>query len=300
MKKRIIIGISVLLCILFVACANNQNEEDYDYEVVGIDREGEYDLTYDGLTHRLIICEPEDINESTDIIIALHGYGGTASDMRQMTKLDEDALDRNYIVVYVTGAVEKNDPTSSYGWNASWNSGLRDSDKDDEGLLVALTHYIKENYQLESGKCFVVGFSNGAFMTYRLAVSRPDTFAACASVAGKMPKSVWENKAKKTSGMLQINGLKDNVVPMKQTGTAGYSDDPAIEDVIDYFAKVNKCKEKKREQLSDKALLTKYEGKEKWQIWTIYIDEMEHCWPSMEQAGFNVNEEILNYFDLFR
>ena len=272
-----------------------------EYEVRATDKEDSYDFIYEGLEHRIIVCPPENIDEDTDVLLMLHGYGATATAFKTQTEMEKDANRRNYIVVYVTGAPDKNDPTSSYGWNASWNSKPDVTEKDDVGLLMMIARYIGKEYGLDNPKNFVAGFSNGAFMIFRLAMEQPEVFTACASVAGRMNATTWEHRNEApTSAFLQISGTSDDVVPMKLTGTDKNSNIPAIEDVLDYFAKVNGCSDITEEKLSKKTTLTRYSGGESKEIWFALIEDGRHSWPESAIAGFDTNELILDFFDEYR
>lgn len=233
--------------------------------------------------------------EAKGILFMLHGYGSSAQAFDTDIKMEEDALKKGYVVIYVTGATNKNDSTSGAGWN----SGIGDSDSDDIGFLKALAGYMQEKYHLTKENTFAAGFSNGGFMMYRIAVEGQDFFSAVVSVAGMMPEKMWKIKKKNANiSVLQINGTKDDVVPMKSNGTAQKNKAPAIEKVIDYFVSANKLTQIQTEELSEKTELTKYyeEGK-KQQVWQVLIKDGRHSWPKEKNCGFDVNELILDFLD---
>ena len=69
---------------------------------------------------------------------------------------------------------------------------------------------------------------------------------------------------------------------------------------MDYWASANGLGSSSVEALSDKAELTKYSALfNKTQVWSVKIEGGAHEWPSEEIAGFNTNELILDYFDMF-
>lgn len=302
MKKKLpVLFLLVILCLAMTACGKKR--ELKEYTVLSTDRENEYDFIYDELKHRIVVCEPEQTDGDTAVLLMLHGYGGNASAFKRETGMDEQATLRNYIVVYVTGVSDKNDPTSAGGWNSDIASENGEYVKDDVGMLAALVSYIQEEYKLDSDKAFVAGFSNGGFMMFRLAVEAQDVFSACASVAGKVPEGTWnvyKDKNKVTAGFLQINGTSDDVVPMRLNDSYKRAKDPAIEEVIEYLADVNKCSRIETVALSDKSSLIKYSGKKSKQIWEVIIDNGRHSWPDENFSGFNTNELILEYFDMYR
>ena len=75
-------------------------------------------------------------------------------------------------------------------------------------------------------------------MAHRLAMEAGDTFRAVVSVSGMMQPEVWEKRNKTNNvSFFQITGEKDDVVPKRSDGTAKYTTAPAIEDVMEYWAK---------------------------------------------------------------
>lgn len=91
--------------------------------------------------------------------------------------------------------------------------------------------------ELSEEEKYVAGFSNGGFMSHRLAVQGKGTFSACICAGGDMSKSVWIRKRPKTKiSFFQISGEKDDAIPKHSNGTAEASLDPAIEDVLEYYA----------------------------------------------------------------
>lgn len=51
-----------------------------------------------------------------------------------------------------------------------------------------------------------------------------------------MAKQSWEKRSSKNQiRFIQINGTKDEVVPMKLNGSSQYNPNPAMKDMIEYF-----------------------------------------------------------------
>ena len=148
---------------------------------------------------------------------------------------------------------------------------------------------------------YAAGYSNGGFMTHRLAVQGKGTFSACICVAGTMSKSVWIRKKPKTKiSFFQITGEKDDAVPKHSNGTAEASLDPAIEDVIDYYVLSDKLDVNNPEinTIGDASTLTKYSAKnEKEQVWHLFVADGRHAWPSLQFNKININSMILDFLN---
>ena len=255
-------------------------------------KEGCFTCTFDGLEHDFIVDTPEVVDGSS-LVIMLHGYGQNAESFRLSCGFEKDACEAGYTVVYVTGAKSSSDATGATGWN----SGLGDSENRDTVFLKALVKYIQEEYKTDASKTFAVGFSNGAFMTHRLALEADDTFAAVVSVAGMMPVSIWETRPDSLSvGVFQVTGEKDDVVPKNADGSADSSINPAIEDVMDYYVTAKGMTESGTEDIGKASTLSKFENVDTGKsLWNLTIKDGRHSWPDEGVTGININQLILDF-----
>ena len=259
--------------------------------------ETSFDCTYESVKHDFVLDMPE-VVENAPLVLMLHGYGESAEGFRQKVAFEKDANAKGYAVCYVTGAPSPEDATSANGWN----SGIGVSSNDDVGFLCALANYLCETYKLDSTRVYAVGFSNGAFMTHRLALEANDIFAAVVSVAGMMPEGAWAVQPDTCSvGVFQITGEKDDVIPKNSDGSAKFSKAPAIEDVIDYYADKQELTVTETASIGKKSTLTKYASAENTKkVWHLFIPDGRHSWPDEQITGINTNQLILEYLELYR
>lgn len=251
-------------------------------------------VVYDGVNHDIIMSFPETL-DGAPLVLMLHGYGESSAAFRQKVSFELDANPLGYMVVYVTGAPSPEDATSSVGWN----SGVGISSNKDVDFLCALANDLCDIYSLDSSRVFAVGYSNGAFMSHRLAVEADDIFTAIVSVAGMMPESIWANKPEKCNiGILQITGEKDDVIPKNCDGSANFSKAPAIEDVMKYYIEMNSASLSDTVKIGKKATLEKYISSDlNKQIWNIFIPDGRHSWPDESIVGFSTNQVILEFLE---
>ncbi|MBK8026920.1 MAG: dienelactone hydrolase family protein [Chloroflexi bacterium] len=112
----------------------------------------------------------------TPAVVALHGRPGSASGMAAITDLNRVADEKGFIAVYPDGL------------NNEWNSigdligATEQYPQDDVAFLKTLMDDLSLDLNLDRERLYVTGFSNGGFMTMRMACSAADTFAAFASV----------------------------------------------------------------------------------------------------------------------
>mgnify|MGYP003351329556 FL=1 len=93
------------------------------------------------------------------------------------------------------------------------------------------------DYSVNADRIYAAGFSNGAFFSYYLACNT-DKFAAIGSVAGTMIDDSFQNcNALIPTGMINIHGTADSVVPYNGNGGGMTS----INDVLEYWRYFNSC-----------------------------------------------------------
>ena len=127
-----------------------------------------------------IVYVPPSYNAETPtpIIVVLHGRPGTGAGMAALTRLNEVADRRNFIVVYPDGLRNE--------WNSVGDLvGLDDEyPQDDVAFLTTLVDDLRLDLNIDPTRQYITGFSNGGIMTYRMACSAADKFAAFAPVGG--------------------------------------------------------------------------------------------------------------------
>lgn len=304
--KQVIYFVLILICIglaIFMIVDKNKILNKKDIETDGVNctldqviqiNEEVYETSFDGIKHDFIVCLPENY-DNAPLVLMLHGYGESAEGFRQKTAFEEEANERGFAVVYVTGAPNLEDKTSSNGWN----SGIGKSSNKDVEFLRELSIYLCDTYNLDKERIYAVGFSNGAFMTHRLAMEANDVFAGVVSVAGMMPESIWEDKTNDCKiNIFQITGEKDDVVPKNKDGSAKYSNAPAIEDVIAYYVDSNDLTLSETTTIGKKSVLSTYTSADSSiKVWNLDIPDGRHSWPDEKITGINTNKLILDFLE---
>lgn len=219
--KSIIISLCALeLCALGLCACGDKADSQLASQITNVKTEDNthYTCEYKGVARDFSVYLPKNVKDSV-LMVALHGYGSDADSFARDTALHETANPAGYTVVYVSGISDPDDKTAATGWN----SGLKETGNDDAGFLSSLACYLQNEFSLNTKKCVAVGFSNGAFMTHRLAIDENGIFTDIVSVAGMMPQYAWEQKPEKAQvNVLQISGTKDDVVPQKRSGSDKY------------------------------------------------------------------------------
>ncbi len=160
--------------------------------------EGEQEVIYldvDGLRRRYVLYRPHRVvlsGEQTPMIIMLDGRGGTAWTAMRTTRWNDKADREGFIVVYPEATrIDPEGPLHYLDNPQMWNAGSGGSDVDrpaidDLRFLRAVVADVQTRARILHGCCYMAGFSNGAAMAYRYALTYPETVAAIAPVAGHL------------------------------------------------------------------------------------------------------------------
>jgi polyhydroxybutyrate depolymerase len=178
--------------------------------------------------------------ELAPLLFVLHGFGGTAADMRSYTGI-EDELQRlgNFqaIVVYPNGTGAES------GLPQSWNAGnccpfAIYEPVDDVAFFDALITKLGGQYNIDPQRVWVMGHSNGGMMAYRLACELSEKVTAIAVAAGALMMETCA-PAQPVSA-LHVHGGADLVVPLEGGITAGLQF-PSAQMSMQRFAESQSC-----------------------------------------------------------
>ena len=165
------------------------------------------------------------------LVLVLHGYGASGALQAAYFGLDRLAEEEGFFLLAPDGT------PSDEGrfWNATDACcNFAQSPIDDVAYLSGLVEEVVAEYDVDPQRIYVIGHSNGGFMSHRLACERPDLFAAAFSVAGAQ----WsvQNRCKPSSriSIVQAHGTSDATILFGggAIGLAGYPS--ALETVSDW------------------------------------------------------------------
>lgn len=158
------------------------------------------------------------------VVICLHGYSDTVSSFMYMTEFNQVADTAGFIVAYPQARTNK-----------AWNSGINSSkeyptgNEDDVAFISAMLDSLIRHHNVDVSRIYCCGFSNGGFMTFKVACELGDRIAAIGSVGGVMASSVAEKcKSANKKPLVMIHGSADTVVPKKGDGKGWMSVDQTL------------------------------------------------------------------------
>jgi polyhydroxybutyrate depolymerase len=109
---------------------------------------------------------------------------------------------------------------------------------DDSAYLRKLIDAMKEQYSVNDRRVYLIGHSNGAYMSHRMAMDHPDTIAAIAGLAGMPSFKLDGPEPVRPVNILQIHGTNDRVIQF-EGGKIGNNAYPSARETIDLWAKYN-------------------------------------------------------------
>ena len=224
-----------LFLIFLSACILNQCAFGIDRTQINIGR-GDVDIIY-----------PSDYSKDQPlpVIIALHGFTGNKKQLDNYWKLSGLVDDKKFILVYPQGTRDSKGRTF---WNATEACcNMENLEVDDVGYLMELLDTLELQFSVDSDSVHFIGWSNGGFMSYRIACEHSERIASFVSLAGANYKNAGVCANASPVHVLQVHGTEDQIVeysggcwPDEITAGTFNCYASALESVTDW-AKINGC-----------------------------------------------------------
>jgi polyhydroxybutyrate depolymerase len=168
------------------------------------------------------------------LVLLLHGYSVDGTVQELYFQLAPLAQSRGFYYAHPNGTVDEG---GKYFWNATDACcNFYGSDVDDSAYLASLIDEIQAAYDVDPKRIYLVGHSNGGFMSYRMACDHADKIAAIASLAGATYLDPADCNPSGPVSVLQIHGTEDSSVPYD-----GSSDHPSAEGSASAWAAIDGC-----------------------------------------------------------
>jgi polyhydroxybutyrate depolymerase len=169
-------------------------------------------LTSDGIERSFSYYLPSTLQDEAALIFVLHGSTGSGDQVREQTGYEFDSLAQThqFIPVYANGFENHwNDCRASADYSANTEN------IDDVSFIRQVIAVFVERHNIDPGKVFVTGHSNGGHMAYKLALEAPQLVRAIAPISASLP--VDQNLDCEKSGLpiavAIFNGTEDPVNP---------------------------------------------------------------------------------------
>ena len=170
------------------------------------------------LSLHYLVREPKIILQKNPLLLLLHGYGSNEEDLFSFA----NEFPTEYFVVAARAPFDLQ--YGSYAWyainfdaNENKFSDLPKA-RNSRDLIATFVNELQQNYPLDADKITLVGFSQGAILSYATALSYPDKIKNVAALSGYLNlEIVKEDYLKNTFNNLNIfisHGLQDQVIPV--------------------------------------------------------------------------------------
>ena len=173
------------------------------------------------------------------LVMLLHGYGATGVVQDEYFGLQQLAEERGFLYVHPEGTT---DSTDRQFWNATdaccddFGSGI-----DDSAYLLDVITQIEAEYKVDANRIFVVGHSNGGYMSYRMACDHADVIAAIVSLAGATFADPSRCAPTAPVSVLEIHGTADPVVGFEGGTREGQAPFPSVKTTVTTWAGYDGC-----------------------------------------------------------
>jgi polyhydroxybutyrate depolymerase len=255
-----------------------------------------------GTTRHYLLHLPARDKRALPLVFVLHGSGGSAKGMVHLTDFDAQADEVGFYVAYLQGT----------GQPAAWNNGLTPElapelapSADDVAFVRAVHRQLGKAHQIDAHRVYAAGFSNGAFMSHRLAAEASDLLAAVAVVEGTVgirdDAGTWRRtpRAHGPISVIMVHGMLDPNLPF-DGGQGLHAFVLAVSDEVALWTKTDQCTGTPRPQTSVDGNVTTTDyascthGTE---VELQAIADGKHEWPMRSgRAGYKATDAIWEFF----
>ena len=171
------------------------------------------------------------------LVILLHGFGVTGAMQDDFLRLRGLAESRRYLMVSPDGT---RNPDGAPFWNATDACCGFGATVDDSAYLAAVIQQVQSDYVVDAQKVFVVGFSNGGFMAYRMACDHADLIAGIVSISAATFLDTARCTPTSPVNVVEVHGTNDETITY-EGGTFEGTAHPGAEQTVAAWAAYNGC-----------------------------------------------------------
>lgn len=251
-------------------------------------------MMYDNENREYLIYIPQNYNNNNSpmpILFAFHGFGGYNQYFINTADFRSLADQFNFIAVYPQGLICGDGTT----WNTNPPGGDNKCSQDDIGFFAALLNEISGNYNIDSSKVFLTGYSNGADFSYSMACYQSSLVTAIAPVSGLMPMvdASSECQPSHATSVMVFNGTNDYSRPYN--GIDGYM--MSVDQTVAYWSQYNNTDSSPQTNIDgDVENYTYLNGDNNTIVDLFKIINGDHYWFNLSYNGNSIEELIWNFF----
>jgi polyhydroxybutyrate depolymerase len=178
-------------------------------------------------------------NSPAPLIVLLHGYGSSGTQQNGYMRISE-LVDRYGFVLATPDGTQETAGRNARFWNASEACcNFYATELDDSAYVLAIINAVKAQYSIDDRRVYLIGHSNGGFMSYKTAHEYSDVIAGIASLAGAEATTAQSAPANPVH-ILQIHGTADGTIAYNGGDIQGNTY-PSAEETVARWAAYNGC-----------------------------------------------------------
>jgi len=185
-------------------------------------------LEHQDLQRKYIVHLPPDYTPDSmlPVVMVLHGGSGNYQSVQGFTQMNPVSNQNDFLAVYPQGIGVA---PPGYSWADGRNTSADQAGIDDVGFISKLVDSLTVDYNIDTARVYVCGFSNGGFMTQRLACEIPHLFAAVGGLGCSMDIDLIESCSPgQAVPMAYFAGTSDPEVPY----AGGAMNNPVVTPVV--------------------------------------------------------------------
>ena len=187
----------------------------------------------------LVVPSDYSDDKAAALVVLLHGYTSSGTGQESYFKIGVLADEYGFLFVAPNGDKEASGDQNRF-WNASKACcNFQRSEVDDSAYVLAIIDDIKSRYNIDDKRVYLIGHSNGGFMSYRAAYDHSGTIAAIVSLAGAASTADLPPPPNSVH-ILQIHGTDDSTIAYAGDQIVGNVYPGAVESV-ERWAAYNGC-----------------------------------------------------------
>ena len=162
------------------------------------------------------------------LLIQLHGYGSNAAQTELFFLTHNGANQRGFVTLTPEGTMNQ---SGDRFWNLFLHTGV-----DDLGYLTGLIDEAVERYAVDPDRVYLLGLSNGGFMSHLIACERGDLIRGIVSFNGSSYLDAADCPAENPVQVIHVHSTLDAVVPYY-----GDARMPSAQTITERWADFNGC-----------------------------------------------------------
>ncbi len=163
-----------------------------------------------------LLHTPDHIDDSTLLILTLHGY---SSNPEVMLRLTVPSVGPQHIVASLRGPNQHYlaagpSALADIGYNWGTTRHGADNIKNHHAMVLSTLAILRERFSIPVSRTFLMGFSQPVGLNYRFIGTHPGQAAGVIGVCGGVPKDWEEDKYRPTPPLLHISRDLDEFFPV--------------------------------------------------------------------------------------